>query len=1146
MANNWNLGLVSHLDGTKSKNQINQDIQALQKVLNNVELRAKLDPNQVKNLESQLSKLQVSLTDVNIPKSVLDGLVSQINNALSGIQIPNININPSGVGNAGKQIGEIISKEAANAIGDVTSKVIGQGFTVSPKMSQKVQSELENIVKDWTNGKGKISSITIDTKTDFNEQTLENIEHLKSATVQYSNELGQVITKTLKYKQIGVNTFANGETEAIKGWVESASTYKATLESTSKSTNDFVNQQKKAVTDLTNQVNQIYKSAIDPNASKPIKNSGNLSNLENQYNDIITAIGKMGSASEATFTDERNSVNTLISDLKIVVREYKNAETAATSMRSKDVGTVKAIKTNELDEFIAKIQNSKVPMKEMKSEIASLKTSLSNITDTDSLTAYLNQFDIASSKFKSLKEQFSKGSTVSSVIFNTSELEAQGKVYIQKVRNTIEAIKPELESKLRSAGYTDIEIKGVEKANGQIKSLTATVTDATGAFKQLNFQREKIQGKGKAQFGFVQTDDVKVIGTLSSSVEKVQGNLTTLKSKWEEQGILVGDFKTKVEQLETSLASVGSKGELNGLKTQIETLKNEASTIADVNKIQLLSNGGIKNDYATQIAQLEGNFRRLGLSQEEVSQKTSKVSTAFGELKTRVNQPFNESNYQEIINLNDVLQRELIESSNEYTKLQASFKGFATEQQRLSLANTIEAWNQKNTKATREVVDENHKYIMSLRDLSTEMRKVDFDRINTGFKQNENSMRAMNRLGKSLKEQFKQAYESFTMWLSASGLVMKVVSETKQAITELKDVNTLLTEISKANDKLTKEQLTKIADDGFDTASKYGKKVTDYLSGVQEASRAGYKNAEAIAELSVAIQGAGDVTEDVANSYVIATDKAYKLGGSVEALTEVFDGTNKITNENAVNMTELAEAMTIVGSTAASFGVEADETTAAIATMSAVTQQSGSEVARAFRAILLNIRQVSDEEEGIDAEGLTKYEKACNALGVSLKETKNGVLETRDAMDVLKELSEEYVKLDENDLRRTELLNSVGGKLRATQLDALLRNFDTYETMLQQYADGTGSMAREAEKTANSWEGSLNRLENTWTDTVENVANSDAIITILNSFNGLLSIINEVTSALGSLGTIGVIGGGILGAKNAGREKCYPSYRICL
>ena len=97
--------------------------------------------------------------------------------------------------------------------------------------------------------------------------------------------------------------------------------------------------------------------------------------------------------------------------------------------------------------------------------------------------------------------------------------------------------------------------------------------------------------------------------------------------------------------------------------------------------------------------------------------------------------------------------------------------------------------------------------------------------------------------------------------------------------------------------------------------------------------------------------------------------------------------------------------------------------------MSASTQQSGSEVARAFKAILLNIRQVSDEEEGIDTKGLTKYEKACNALGVSLKETKDGLMQTRNAMDVLNDLSEAYNKLSENEIKRANLLNSVGGKV---------------------------------------------------------------------------------------------------------------------
>ena len=142
-------------------------------------------------------------------------------------------------------------------------------------------------------------------------------------------------------------------------------------------------------------------------------------------------------------------------------------------------------------------------------------------------------------------------------------------------------------------------------------------------------------------------------------------------------------------------------------------------------------------------------------------------------------------------------------------------------------------------------------------------------------------------------------------------------------------------------------------------------------------------------------------------------------------------------------------------------------------------------------------------------------------------------------MEVLKELSVEYSKLDSNDVRRTDLLNSVGGKLRSNALNNLLMNYDMYSQMLEQYAQGTGSMAAEAEKTANSWEGSLNRLSNTWTDTVGNVADSDAIITAINGLNGILSAVNNITEALGSWGTIGAGIGIAASFKNVGRDKMY-------
>ena len=92
-----------------------------------------------------------------------------------------------------------------------------------------------------------------------------------------------------------------------------------------------------------------------------------------------------------------------------------------------------------------------------------------------------------------------------------------------------------------------------------------------------------------------------------------------------------------------------------------------------------------------------------------------------------------------------------------------------------------------------------------------------------------------------------------------------------------------------------------------------------------------------------------------------------------------------------------------------------------------------------------------------------------------------------------------------------------------------------YSKMLEEYSQGTGSMSQEAEKTAKSWEGSMNRLSNTWTKVVGNIANSDAIIGAVNGLNSLLSVIDKITSSLGSLGTIGLGAGLLAGIQNAGK-----------
>lgn len=786
-----------------------------------------------------------------------------------------------------------------------------------------------------------------------------------------------------------------------------------------------------------------------------------------------------------------------------------------------------------------------------------------SITDTTHLSTLKSKYDEITQAIQ--KMESASADTFVDEQNNVKSLIADFKILVSEYRNaeniSVNLAPDKLASGLSKA-QSEFEALNAKIKNANVESpkLTENITKietalsktASGEILNQTELKEVFTALRNAKAELNALNEIKIT---NAGLEKLKLDANAAKDALDAFGkknVGFAEYKTEingvevsVESLKAELDNVTNKTDFDVLKSKINAFKAEfdkatASVQNSKNLFEQVSNikisVGTDGKMSSSIEVLRNNFTKLGLSTEEVKAKMQSLDTEFNTLQNLINQG---ASNEAIVAQFQKLQTALSQTQNNLKATRSEYSLLATEQQRLSKANEIEAWNQKNSRASKEVIANNEAYIASLRDLNSEMTKMQFNKINQGFKQSENSMRALGKLGASMKDQFTQAYQSFSMWLSASSAVMKVVSETREAVTELKEIDTLLTEISKANDTLTKSQLSDIGDNSFDVASKYGKSATDYLSGVQEASRAGYQNAEAIAELSTAAQGAGDMTAELANQMIIATDKAYKLGGSTSELTKILDGMNYITNHNAVNMTELSEGMSIVGSTAASFGIEANELTAALATMSATTQQSGSEVARAFRAILLNIRQVSDEEENIDAEGLTRYEQACNALGVTLKETVNGVQQLRDPMEVLKELSIEYNKLSEKDVKRTNLLNSVGGKLRSTQLDALLRQWSTYETMLQQYEDGVGSMAVEAEKTANSWEGSANRLGNTWTDIIENVLNSDAVIAFLNTLNNGLQIINKWTESLGSLGTIGVGAGLFAGLKNVGKPKMF-------
>lgn len=250
-------------------------------------------------------------------------------------------------------------------------------------------------------------------------------------------------------------------------------------------------------------------------------------------------------------------------------------------------------------------------------------------------------------------------------------------------------------------------------------------------------------------------------------------------------------------------------------------------------------------------------------------------------------------------------------------------------------------------------------------------------------------------------------------------------------------------------------------------------------------SRAGYqgKNAEELAELSLLTQSAGDVDSTVANDYILATDAAFDLKGNVKELNKILDGQNQITNRNAVSMSDMAQATGEAASMASQYGVKVEELSSLIATATSKTRESGSETGNAIKGIFVNLQDTTNRE----------ITSTFDQIGVSMTKMVDGSEKLKTPIELLHELSDVFTSLDEGDVKRANILSNIGGKWHANTLSAILSDWDTYEKILNDYSDSEGSAYEEMLKTAESWEGRLNKLSNSWTNLVSKFADSDNI-----------------------------------------------------
>lgn len=571
-----------------------------------------------------------------------------------------------------------------------------------------------------------------------------------------------------------------------------------------------------------------------------------------------------------------------------------------------------------------------------------------------------------------------------------------------------------------------------------------------------------------------------------------------------------------------------------------------------------------------EIARLQGSPVTLGVDTRQANvnikattQKLKKLTETFspdGELVHSV------SNYSkkvgEVVTVTKSLDRESGEMAVTSKKVTQNFEAQARAAQKAarevqSAADAYRAYTaQQNKGYTPTAMQRRIESITGISGGSTksaeESAKV-FERawLNASGKVQDGAQKAardVKNVGKAAKEtsgfadlmgdSFGRVVAKMAMWQLLGNAIAGVKRRFVEALDTMKSVDDEMVTIRKVTGATTAE-LNKIEKQAYDTASAYGVAADEYLQFVSGFSRAGYgEQASALAELAAKTQIVGDTNAETAQQFLLSVDAAYKYQGNIEKLTAVLDGSNEIDNKYATSIQKIAEGLGKVAPIAAQAHVGVDELTAAIGTITAVTQRSGTEAATALRALFLNI--IGDTKTEID-EGVTwttgEIAGLRDVIKLYAKDAYDAAQASGDVINPMKAIAGLSKSMKDGFLTEQQLMemvSDIGGKLRTSQLLALIQNWDMYESMLTDFAGAAGSADKEVENALDSWTRKTEILKNKWTEFVSHLVETD---TIKGALDGVIGLVELLDSTGGHLViTVGLLTGAVLLLGHAKKE----------
>lgn len=344
----------------------------------------------------------------------------------------------------------------------------------------------------------------------------------------------------------------------------------------------------------------------------------------------------------------------------------------------------------------------------------------------------------------------------------------------------------------------------------------------------------------------------------------------------------------------------------------------------------------------------------------------------------------------------------------------------------------------------------------------------------------------------------------------------------RNALGEMQDMSDELVTYKKVTGA-TADEVERVRKEAYASAQKYGQSPSDFLGSVSTFARAGYKEqSAAMADLATKTMLVGDMSAEAATSFLITADAGYQLGGNIEALNAIIDKANIIDNNYATSLGKLADGFTIAAPLANTMGMSVDELMASLGTISAVTQRSGTETARALRALMLNI--MGDTTTEIE-DGVTATEESVESLQKVLQKYAKDALAAAKAsgkvlnpLEAIAALNKAWRNNDLSDAELMQIVSGLGGKLRSNELMAIIQHYDMLGEMLEKLKTESGSADDEVSAMMDSWTAKAQNLKTAFVEITNNSIQEGMVKNLLDMATGFVKWTGSLENFVGVAG----------------------------